>query len=247
MEEKLIHKLSVKIIPWQRNTTGNLSMQWRAAFNKLTNIFHTLYQVALVGSPTPTRTVCVPFSPSFSHSSWRLLVRRHAHPGQQRVRRRALLFHTQGPPGSLTHHLLLLKHIVIVCFFLPTVLQQGIIHPPLVGEAREHALCCLATLPAVKAAFAWEASVPLSREAVSSHAMCKSVKLLLCASARLCLSTSEPRRRTCLKIWGLKDMFPPQRKHWKWLLLCVYLNRQLYRCRLCIQQQHVVSVATCSA
>lgn len=125
MEEKLIHKLSVKIIPWQRNTTGNLSMQWRAAFNKLTNIFHTLYQVALVGSPTPTRTVCVPFSPSFSHSSWRLLVRRHAHPGQQRVRRRALLFHTQGPPGSLTHHLLLLKHIVIVCLFFTYRVTAG--------------------------------------------------------------------------------------------------------------------------
>lgn len=27
---------------------------------------------------------CMPFSPSFAHSNWRLLVRQHAHPGKQR-------------------------------------------------------------------------------------------------------------------------------------------------------------------
>lgn len=128
------------------------------------------------------------FRAFLTHSNWRLLARRHAHPDQQRCdgahscSTEGSQKMTESTPKARNTLAATSDSIVIV---LPTVLQQGIIHPPLVGEPQEHAPCCLVTLPAVKAAFAWEASVPLSREAVSSHAMCKSVKLLLCASARL--------------------------------------------------------------
>lgn len=94
------------------------------------------------------------------------------------------------------------------------------------APAGEHApsshCCCSATLPAVRAAaaaFAWEASVPLSREAADSHAMCKSVKLLLRGSARLCASASErpscacggggrlSRRCFCNSVVGMRRFF----------------------------------------
>lgn len=65
-------------------------MQWRVTHVEVLDTFHSKS-----GSPRPitnsSTDSCVPFSHPFTHSSWRLSARHHAHSDQQQLRRRAFL------------------------------------------------------------------------------------------------------------------------------------------------------------